>query len=565
MEHKIQLQSDASVLDLDHRRVVLNQETFTRAIEEMRRVVGQDHVAVEGAEFDRITRATIPEPRRPSALVTPGSVEEVAEIVRIAQRLGIPIWPVSNGRNWGYGSATPVLENTVVVKLDRMNRILEVNEELAYAVVEPGVSFRQLHRFLSEYHPGLWSDTIDGPPDGSVIGNSLDRGLGVSHYSDHFGTLCGLEVVLPNGDVMRTGGGPPECRTWNTHKWGVGPYVEGLFSQSNFGIVTKAGVWLMPKPEAFVSFTFDLREERDLPRLIDAMRDLALRDILRSACHVANDIVALSIFSQYPRHLLQRHSRLPPDVLADLCSQYGIRKWTFGGGIQGTPAQVRVVKRELRKRVGGMGRLMFVNDRLAAIAGRIAQIAKRPLVGKVVAATVKAVTGRSVAMLEAAPHIHSVLRGVPSDYFVRHAYFKSPLPRPEISDPDRDNCGLIWFAPIVPMAGASVEEVIGICRPLFAEYDFDFYVALLIQNPRSMIVLMSIFFRKEDDDQAKRANQLYEALSEATLRAGFQPYRIGVQGMLKLQDSAPNFVRFLQRIKAGADPAGIMAPGKYGV
>jgi len=341
--------------------------------------------------------------------------------------------------------------------------------------------------------------------------------------------------------------------------------MEGLFSQSNFGIVTKAGVWLMPKPEAFVSFTFDLREERDLPQLIDAMRDLALRDILRSACHIANDVVALSIFAQYPRHLLERYSRLPPEILAQLCSQYGIRKWTFGGGIQGTPAQVRVVKRELRKRIAGMGRLMFVNDRLATFAGSIAEIAKRPFIGKVVAATVKAVTGRSVAMLAAAPHIHSVLQGVPSDYFVRHAYFKSQLPKPEISNPDRDNCGLTWFAPIVPMTGASVDEVIGICRPLFETYGFDFYVALLIQNPRSMIVLMSIFFRKEDADQIKRAKELYSALSDATSQAGFQQYRMGVSSMLRLRETAPDFVRFLQQLKAGVDPAGILAPGKYGI
>lgn len=565
MEHQLHSRSGAPVLDLDNRSFRLDQEAFARAIEEMRRIVGQDYVVIDGAEFDGISRATIPEPKRPSALIRPGTVAEVTEIVRISQRFGIPIWPVSTGRNWGYGSATPVLENTAIVKLDRMNQVLEVNEELAYAVVEPGVTYRTLHQFLREHHPGLWSDTTDGPPDGSVIGNALDRGLGVTHYSDHFGTLCGLEVVLPNGDLIRTGGGPQECRTWHTHKWGVGPYVEGLFSQSSFGIVTKAGVWLMPKPEAFVSFTFDLREECDLPRLIDAIRDLALRNILQSACHIANDVVALSILAQYPRHLLERYSRLPPEILAELCSQYGIRAWTFGGGIQGTAAQVRVVKRELRKRVAGMGQLMFVNDTIAAFAGKVAQIAKQPGIGKVVAATVKAVTGKSVAMLEAAPHIHSVLRGVPSDYFVRHAYFKSKLPKPEFSHPDRDNCGLTWFAPVVPMTGKGVEEVMGICRPLFEAHGFDFYVALLIQNPRSMIVLMSIFFRKEDADEVKRAKQLYSALNDATSQAGFQPYRMGVSGMLRLRETAPDFVRFLQQMKAGVDPAGILAPGKYGI
>ena len=96
----------------------------------------------------------------------------------------------------------------------------------------------------------LWCDCTDGPPEGSVLGNALERGMGVTQYADHFATLCGLEIVLADGSIIRTGGGAfGRCPTWNTHKWGVGPYIEGLFSQSNFGIVVKAGIWLFPEPE----------------------------------------------------------------------------------------------------------------------------------------------------------------------------------------------------------------------------------------------------------------------------------------------------------------------------
>ena len=107
-------------------------------------------------------------------------------------------------------------------------------------------------------------------------------------------------------------------------------------------------------------------------------------------------------------------------------------------------------------------------------------------------------------MLDAAPHIHSVLKGIPSDFFVRHAYFKSRMPKPELADPDRDDCGLIWFAPIAPMTGRHVAELLELCQPLFERHRFDFYAALLMQNARSMIVLMSIFFRKEDPEQVHR-------------------------------------------------------------
>jgi 4-cresol dehydrogenase (hydroxylating) len=108
-----------------------------------------------------------------------------------------------------------------------MNRILEVNEKLAYAVIEPGVTYEQLNFYLKQQGYRLWIDCTDGPPLGSVVGNALDRGIGETPYGDHFGNLCGMEVVLPNGEVIHTGGSSPHhpVKTWHTHKWGLGPYI----------------------------------------------------------------------------------------------------------------------------------------------------------------------------------------------------------------------------------------------------------------------------------------------------------------------------------------------------
>jgi len=541
------------------------QPAFAAAIRELRAVVGEAHVKDRPEELDRAAKATIPDPRRPLAVVYPGSAEEAAEVVKIGNRLGVPLWPVSRGKNWGYGSATPAREGTVVVVLERLNRILEVDEELAYAVIEPGVSYRQLRAHLERHHPTLWCDSTDGSPEGSVIGNALDRGLGVTHYADHFGTLCGLEVVLPNGEIVRTGGGPRDCKTWNTHKWGVGPYLEGLFSQSSFGLVVKAGIWLIPKPEAFCSFAFDLARAADLPRLVDALRELALRGVLQSGFHLINDIVALSVLWQYPAHLLDRYSRLPAETVASLRRDLGIAPWTLGGGIQGTKGQVRAAKTALRASLSPLGRLMFVSDRTIAALDRLRRAMRWPGLGKPISALVRAATGKSPEMLDAGPHIHSVLKGRPSDYFVRHAYFKSRVPRPEIADPDRDDVGLIWFAPIAPMTGRSVEEALALCRPLFERFEFDFYAALLMQNARSIIVLMSIFYLKDSPEQTARAGRLYDELSLATKGAGYQQYRVGVRGMPGLADTAPAFVGLVRALKSGIDPGSILAPGKYGV
>ena len=115
------------------------------------------------------------------------------------------------------------------------------------------------------------------------------------------------------------------------------------------------------------------------------------------------------------------------------------------------------------------------------------------------------------------------------------------------------------------MTGRHIEEVLSICRPLFEKYEFDFYAALLAQNARSMIVLMSIFFLKENPAQVRNATLLYEELSDKTAQAGYQPYRTTVSGMGKLAQMSPEMNALTKRLKDALDPRHILAPGKYGI
>ena len=134
------------------------------------------------------------------------STEEVAAVVRIAARHRIPVWPSSKGRNWGYGTTLAIEDGAIVMILERMNRILEVNEELAYAVIEPGVTYEQFNAYLRARATSCGSTASTATAQGSVIGNAMERGVGETPYGDHFGNLCGLEVVLPDGELVQMGG-----------------------------------------------------------------------------------------------------------------------------------------------------------------------------------------------------------------------------------------------------------------------------------------------------------------------------------------------------------------------
>src|SRR5262245_15443968 len=108
---------------------------------EARSIVGSSQVSTNKDLLDAIAIATFCTSARPSAIVWPASTEEVQRLVLLARRCAQPLYPVSRGRNWGFGSRVPTVDGAVVVDLARMNRILELDVELAYVRVQPGVTF----------------------------------------------------------------------------------------------------------------------------------------------------------------------------------------------------------------------------------------------------------------------------------------------------------------------------------------------------------------------------------------------------------------------------------------
>ena len=128
---------------------------FHRYVDALAQVVGQDWVLTSDDDVLTYRDAYTPfkgEPEEyiPSGAVAPDSVDQVQRIVRLANEYSVPLWPISTGKNLGYGGSAPRLSGTMILDLKRMNKVLEVNEPLAYALVEPGVSYFDFYRHLRD-------------------------------------------------------------------------------------------------------------------------------------------------------------------------------------------------------------------------------------------------------------------------------------------------------------------------------------------------------------------------------------------------------------------------------
>jgi 4-cresol dehydrogenase (hydroxylating) len=220
--------------------------------------------------------------------------------------------------------------------LKRLNRILEVNEKYGYALVEPGVSYFQLHRHLRQIGSKLWIDPA-APGWGGVMGNALEHGAGYTPYGDHFVMQCGMEVVLADGEIVRTGQGAIESsKHWQSTKHAAGPHFDGMFTQSNFGVVTKMGIWLMPEPPGYKPFMITYEREEDLAAIFDAVKPLKVNQVIPNAA-VAVDLLWEVSAKTTRRHYFDGKGPIPDSIRKKIASDHGLGMWNFYAALYGPP------------------------------------------------------------------------------------------------------------------------------------------------------------------------------------------------------------------------------------
>jgi glycolate oxidase len=219
---------------------------LARCLEE---ITGQGSVETKGPVLlEYSSDMTENEPHPPDVVVAPENVGQVSRIMALAHERSVPVVPRVYNTNLG-GLAIPE-QGGILLDLRRMKKILEVNPRDLYMIIEPGVTQADVHRFLEENHPGLRIGYSLAPPDVSVLANCLMDGL--VNLSFRYGAMGqwvnGLEVVLPGGEVIRTGSSAV-VSSW--HGEPPLPHLSALFFNTfgTTGVVTKASVQVWPKPE----------------------------------------------------------------------------------------------------------------------------------------------------------------------------------------------------------------------------------------------------------------------------------------------------------------------------
>jgi len=214
-------------------------------IKEFAKIVGEEQVLTE--EVDRQSYsydAAVLTPQTPAIVVMPTTQEQLGKTVKLAYENGLPITVRGAGTNLS-GAVIPSSDETVVILTNRLNRILEINEQDLYAVVEPGVITSTFADAVSAR--GLFYPPDPGSQAVSTIGGNVAlnagglRGLKYGVTKDY---LMGIEFFDYNGELIKTGSRTVKCVTG----YNLGGMMLG--SEGTLGVFSQIILKLVPPPKA---------------------------------------------------------------------------------------------------------------------------------------------------------------------------------------------------------------------------------------------------------------------------------------------------------------------------
>lgn len=475
-------------------------------------------VVTEPAEMARRSRTTLVAAPAPLAAVVPTQRAQIADIVRIAATHRVPVYPVSCGRNWGWGDACPPTEGQVVLDLSRLTGV-ELDEELGVATVEPGVT----QGLLAERLAGTdWvPDCTTAGPSTSVVGNMAERGIGQSPLAERWGCVLSIEAVLADGSVVRTGFGRfPGARAARSYRWGLGPNLDGLFSQSNLGVIAAATIILQPRPQVVRAYCQTV-PDANLEAFFDTQRRLRLAGVPMGAPHV------------FP--------------MAD--------RWLIVTGLSGIASIVVAGEGEVMEHLAPLGAVaLYSRDDLAqgyepllARAGLPDNVITREFLDAAVAFT----SGEPMQL---------------SPAFVLNYAGGAAQRRTEPPlhvDPLDEGYGFQFAWPMGTSRGSDVRALAELVKRVLGKYERPLLFTLSCPNARTVAAVTRVAFYKGDPADEAAGQACYDELLDAAYAAGFPPARASIAAMDRLDPYDSVHTEVTRRIKGLLDPDGILAPGRY--
>ncbi|TFF99976.1 MAG: FAD-binding oxidoreductase [Promethearchaeota archaeon] len=483
-------------------------------------------------------------PALTDVVVLPENREQVQQIVLLANKERIPIIPYVAGANIG-GLTLPTERGGITIDFKRMRRVIKIDRENKYIVVEPGFTFGDLRRLFDTEIPEFRYSFPFSPPYTSVGINALLHGLGslsvLYGSADNF--INGLEVVLPTGEIAQVGN---HAINRGEYWYGRSPLPDlcGLFigMQGTTGIATKISLQLMDNPEILTHFAILPKDPLDF--FGNWVHDL-------DKLHICDEI-GCGYFPPKVAHGLLPHDMI--ELMAKLMfmlskgrnTKIMKKLWAFIKKLPGKPFWY------VKKFSPILARKLPPEDEPFLIVGATIGANNKKLF-KVKVKTLKKFMKKKEALMirpddfgELKPAMMSIL-DLPAQL---PAFF------------DLKGGGLTWVGSYVPPS--RVAEGVERCKEIIMQHGlFPIGVLRPMKADHYFVLRFIISFNSIDKEEIERVKKTLRGICEVVLDIGGVPYKMAPwAAKLTWEKGDISFYKLLKRVKDMMDPNNIMNPGK---
>ncbi|MBN2157676.1 MAG: FAD-binding oxidoreductase [Candidatus Lokiarchaeota archaeon] len=448
--------------------------------------------------------ATENEAHLPDFICLVENSKQLVQVIKLANEQKIPLVPYITGNNIG-GLTIPVKGGIILDFSKKMNKVIHVDEDQMYAILEPGVTFGQLDAYLKKHHPNLRYCYPFAPPYSGVVGNAILSGM--NNLSATHGSMGdwinGLEVVLHDGSIVKIG----SCFTKEEENWDKWysrypmPDLMGLFVnwQGMTGLVTKCAVqlWLRKKIQTFIiAMTYGGDATAEL------IREFGRLELIDDLSAVSLEVAKMSLGFPTPKKF-------------DFEPDYAIL----------IPISAHSQKHFKIK-------MELLNEALKIINNRV----KR----KIILTDfnyLSAILGEGVRCFADLPNV--------------------VIPLVEYS-------GLTWIGSYAPIN--KLKPLMEEGEKIFKKYQVPAFIYMKSMKGSHYAIWRPIIrFKKHAEE--KKVHEICKELLEMGLHYGIIPYKtpIWITEYLKEKIIDPNWVKFFTDVKKFMDPNNIFNPGRWGI
>ncbi len=473
-------------------------------------LLGPDRVCTGSTELAQANAATFMTEAVAPAILKPANRAHVAHCLRVANQYRVPVYPVSTGKNWGYGSAVAPQSGCMLLSLAGLDRIVDFDALAGRVRLEPGVTFQQLSTFLRDRSASFQPPYTGSGACTSVIGNIMERGIGKGLYEDMAAHVHACEALLANGETL------------TTKQDASGPHLFGLLPQSNLAVVVEITLQLEPAPQLSQLITFPIPGGIDaLAQAIGPLHDTTMRGAPRSQLAFLNDYRIATQIERFPHGTLDPTAALPREWMRACLEPWHGAQWIGACTLWADDAD------ELAWRRNAFGKALDARGLIPRLELPIDK-----------------------------PQLEL------DDDGLRCAYWRKTFPMPSNPDPDRDRCGVIWIAPVVPIGAPHLSTLIALLETTTLTHGFEPALALRSGHTGSLRLILGLFFDRDQTGADARALQCHAALQAVLHTAQIPRYRCSLLDHAS-NESDRGVRSAMAALKAHFDPHGILAPQRY--